>query len=100
MYADKTKIKEYIKEKKLAQYYDIDNLDENFIKDYLPKEILGSEMILDEHKIELRKLGQPVEMIDELQIVFNHVNKKFRNSEHKEVVLPWISNLRQIKWAN
>jgi hypothetical protein len=99
MYADKNKIKEYIKEKKLAQYYDIDNLDENFLKDYFPKEILGSEMILDEHKIELRKLGQPVEMIDELQIVFNHVNKKFLNSEHKEVVLPWISDLRQIKWA-
>ena len=69
-------------------------LDENFLKQYFPKEIPGSEMILEEHKIELRKLGWPVPIRDELQTVFNHVNNKFRNSEHSEVRLLQAAQLK------
>lgn len=96
MYADKEKIRNYLNEKKLMHYKNFDEIDES-LKDYFPKQIPGSVLLHDENILLLNSIGYPI--IDELKLVFNSINLKIQNSEHKEYLMPWTSNLDHFKWA-
>jgi hypothetical protein len=96
--APKEKIKNYIKEKKLAKYYNCDEVDD-ILKDYFPKEIPGSAQLSKEHYDLFRSLGYPVPQDDQLERVFTHIKNKILSSEHKDVIITWTDNLRQFKWA-
>lgn len=98
MYAPKQEIKNYIKEKKLSQYYNCDEIDD-ILKDYFPKEIPGSALLSKEHFDLWRSLGYPVPHDDLLERVFTTIGNKISNSEHKDMIIPWTSNFKQFKWA-
>jgi hypothetical protein len=98
LHAPKEEIKNYIKQKKLSQYYNCDDIDD-ILREYFPKEIPGSGLLSNEHNDLLRSLGYPVPYEDQLEKVFTYINKKIISSEHKDIILPWTNNFRHFKWA-
>jgi hypothetical protein len=98
IYAPKEEIKSYIKDKKLAQYYNCNDIDD-FLKEYFPKEIPGSGLLYKEHYELLKSLGYQVPDEDQLEKVFKYTNTKILSSEHKDIIHPWTNNLRHFKWA-
>jgi hypothetical protein len=98
MYAPKEEIKNYIKEKKLEQYYRYEDIDES-LKDIFPTIIPGSGMLDKEHYELLQSFGFPIIKGDELEGIFKYVNQRIYNSEHMEMIFPWTSDFEKFKWA-
>lgn len=98
MYADKEKIKNYLTEKKFMHYINLDEIDES-LKDYFPKQIPGSVLLQEEHILLLKSIGYPIRTIDDIKLIFNSIKFKIQNSEHMELLMPWISNFDTFKWA-
>jgi hypothetical protein len=98
MFAPKEKINNYIKEKKLAQYYNCDVIGEELL-DYFPRVVSGSGMLDIEHHELLFNLGFRVTYGYELEEVFKKVNEKVLQLDYKDLIHPWTSNYEQFKWA-
>lgn len=98
MNAKKEEVKKYLIEKKMTQYYNCDEIDD-FLKNYFPKEISGHLYFSDEHFRLLKSLGYDFLPYEEIENIFKHIYSKFYISEHKNIVIPWISNLNHLKWA-
>jgi hypothetical protein len=98
IYAPKQEIKNYIVEKKLAQYYKCEEIEED-LKEYFPKIVPGSGLLNKEHYRLLYNLGYSVPYENDLNQIFANVNVKIQNSEHRDIMSSWTSNLEQFKWA-
>jgi hypothetical protein len=98
-FASKQEIKNYIKEKKLAQYYDCDDIDEG-LREYFPKVIPGSGLLDKEHYQLLYSLGyKSVPYEKDLKQIFITVNMKISNSQHKDMISPWTGDFEKFIWA-
>jgi hypothetical protein len=98
MYAPKAQIKNYIIQKKLAQYYNYEDIDDS-LKEYFPEMIPGSGLLDLEHYNLLSNLGYNLRYDLELEEVFKKVNEKVLQLPYKDLIYPWTSNYEQFKWA-
>ena len=99
MSGPKELIKNYIKEKKLSDYYNIFEYDESIV-DAFPKIILGGSTLDPDQYALLRELGYPLELEYELDMVYRTVNLHIiTNSPHSEVIFPWVSNVEEFRHA-
>jgi hypothetical protein len=98
MYAPKEKIKNYILQEKLAQYYNYEEADES-LKENFPEIIPGSGLLDIEHYNLLISLGYNLRYDLELEEVYKKINQKVLQLEYKELIYPWTSNYEQFKWA-
>lgn len=98
LFAPKEKIKKYIIEKNMTQYYNCEEIDD-ILKDYFPKDISGYLNLSDEHFKLINSLGYEFPVNDEMEIVFKYVYSKFYNSDNNSVVIPWVGNINHFRWA-
>ena len=91
----KQEISNYIKENKLAQYYDCDEIDEN-LRGYFPKIIPGSGLLEKEHYQLLYSLGYTsVPYEKDLRQIFLTLNMKISDSQHNKIISSWTSDFEK-----
>jgi len=94
----KEEVKAYIKSNKLEQYYNLEEPDESFLESF-PKMLLNSAFLEHEHYALFEEYGFSFSKLNELEIIYNHVLKRVIDSEHFEVMLPWVKGFQKFKWA-
>lgn len=100
MYAPKQKIRDYILQNKLKEYYNIDEIEESLRQNF-PEIIPGAGLLDLEHYNLLSSLGYNLRYDLELKEVFEKIRKKIlqSQSDFKEIVYPWVSDYERFKWA-
>ena len=95
----KEEVNQYIKEKQLEQYYEIEQTDMSLF-DSFPKIALNKYFLEDEHYDLLQKYSvYNKNELDELRQVYDHVLRRVKQSEHKEAMLPWVIDFDRFRWA-
>jgi hypothetical protein len=98
-FGEKEYIKNYIKNNNLSDYFNISEPDES-IEHSFPKILLSTTNYDEEHYKSLAKMGYPVSIGEELQIVYNWVSSKLIfHSGHLEAVYHWAIDFKRFKWA-
>lgn len=94
----KEDVKHYIEINNLEQYFNLDEIDES-LADSFPKIIMNSAFFEKEHYDLFNEMGFPVDKLNELENIYNHVLQRVLNNEHMEAIYPWISDFKKFKWA-
>jgi hypothetical protein len=100
MNADKSQIKQYILDKKLEDYYDTWDVNEE-IRLSFPRALSGVTALEKEHYQVLKDLGYPIDKEVELENVFRGVLHYIKsNNLHFEMLFAWISDFDSFKYAH
>ncbi len=92
LYAPKDKIRQYIIDNKIEEYYNLPEVSEE-MKDAYPEIVTNAVSMEDEHYKELNHLGYNLDRRNFLNGVFSHINYKFYKNKHSIMVVPWISKI-------
>jgi hypothetical protein len=98
LYAPKDEIKQFINDNNLVEYMEIHEPDNSFVES-LPKILLTSTTLENEHLQLLAALGFPTEKHQELENVYNYVLIALQKSSYYPLIFPWASNYERFLLA-